>query len=159
MAGTWSYDPTELVGTAPANKLNQVRRLIGDTLTNDQQIYDEEITFAITQRASVYGAAADCCRYIAAQFSRKVDTVQGDLRTLYSTQAKAYSMRADELERSALAGATPYAGAMTNADKESQVEDCTRVSPQFNIGMDDNYLPVGAAGNVIPGSNKSNGGL
>lgn len=149
-APTWSYDATALA----TSKKDQVRRLIGDVLTNDQQIYDEEIVFALTQKPSIYGAGADCCRYIAAQYSRKADLVQGELKTNYSRLATAYEERAVTLDRyNLIRGAgVPYAGAMSQADKQSQVNNPDRVPPQFNLGMDDNQIPVTEAGNVVPGS-------
>ena len=73
----WSYN----VGQISTSALFQVRRLIGDVLAADQQLQDEEINWTLGRFSSIYGAAAECCRDIAAQFARKVDTVQGELRT------------------------------------------------------------------------------
>lgn len=146
---TWTYTVTDLATSAK----DQVRRMIGDVISSDQQIADEEILFAISQRSSVYGAAADCCRYIAAQFSRKADLVTqgagGSLKTNYSQQARAYAAMAATFEgKSAMfGGALPYAGGISAADKNNNENDTDRVAPQFNIGMDDNHLPVDSVGN------------
>ena len=146
---TWSYS----VATIATTPKDQVRRMIGDVIQTDQQIADEEIAFAITQRSSVYGAAADCCRFIAAQYSRKVDVVTqgagGMLKTNYSAQATAYKAMAANFESIAVSrgGAMPYAGGISVSDKQSNEGDSDRVAPQFNIGMDDNQLPVGSIGN------------
>jgi hypothetical protein len=141
----------------------QVRRLIGDVLPGDQQMQDEEINWILTQWSNIYLAAAECCRDIAAQFSRKVDTVQGELRTLYSAQQRAYAQRGAELQQLGMArgGVVPYAGGISIADKTNQVLDPDRVPPQYNIGMDDDLLPVGPVGNQTPtpGNPDSEGGL
>jgi hypothetical protein len=133
-----------------------VRRMIGDVLTNDQQLQDTEINYAVSQYANLYLAAAECARWISAQYSRKVDTVQGEIRTLYSAQQRAYAQRAVDLEQRGMsrgAGAMPYAGAMTVADKGAQIADTSRVAPQFNVGMQDDLIPVGVgSGNETPGN-------
>lgn len=142
---TWTYD----VAGLSSNSKDQMRLLVGDTLSDDPQLQDEEIQFLLTTRSSIYGAAAQCCRSIASQYSRKADAVQGELHTLYSAQAKAYSARAAEYENRSVAagGALPYAGGISIADKQAQEQNADRVPPQFALGMEDNYLPIGPAGN------------
>jgi len=142
---SWSYNPAQLA----TNTTYQVRRLIGDVNMNTQQVQDEEIAFALTQRATIYGAAAECCSYISAQYSRDVDTVAGELRTLYSSRAKAYAARGAYFESVALtrSGALPYAGGISESDKATQEQDADRVPPSFNIGMEEADLPVGPVGN------------
>lgn len=159
----WTYD-TSLYSTSTASMGTMiVRRYIGDVLANDQQLQDVEINYAITEYSNYYLAAAECARWIAAQYSRKVDVVQGELKTNYSNQAKAYTERAIELEQRGMArggGAMPYAGGISVEDKGQQIADPDRVTPQFNIGMDDNPLPVGfGSGNETPGNpSGGNGG-
>lgn len=151
---TWTYDPSTM------STKDQVRRLIGDVLNNDQQLQDGEINFALTTYGNIYLAAAECCRFISAQFARQVDIVQGELKTNYSNRTKAYAALAITLDQKGFqrgAGALPYAGGISVADKSSQIEDTDRVTPQFNIGMDDNTLPVGiGSGNLTP-SNPAGG--
>jgi hypothetical protein len=149
---TWSYD----VATLATSSKDQVRRMIGDVQTGQQQLQDEEVNLSISQFSNIYLAAAQCCRWIAAQYSRDVDTVQGELRTLYSVRQRAYAARAGELQTLGMsrgAGAMPYAGGISGTDKQAQVDDPDRVWPQFNIGMDENLIPLGAgAGNQTPGN-------
>ena len=142
---TWSYTVSDL----PTSGKDQVRLLIGDTLTADQQLQDEEIGYLLTTRSSVYGTAAECCRSLQAKFSRSVDQAAGDSKTRYSQMAQAYGVKAAEFEvKAAVAGGNlPYAGGMSIADKILQEQDSDRVPPQFQIGMDDDYLPVAPAGN------------
>lgn len=156
LAPTWSYDSTAL----SSNQLYRVRRLVGDVLVADQQLQDGEVNYAIELYANDYLAAAECCRYIASQYARKVNIVQagggGNLQTNYSDQQKAYTAKAAELEAIAIkngAGAMPYVGGISVADKASQVADSDRVTPQFNIGMNENLIPLGPGpGNETPGN-------
>lgn len=150
---TWTYNPQQLA----TSSLFQVRRILGDIIEKDPQLQDAEIEFFITQRTSVMGAAADAARSLAAQYSRKVDvTSPGELRTAYSTQADRYRRMAKELDliaRSRGSGITPYAGGISVTDKQNAISDTDRVRPQFNIGMQDSYLPVKSVGNEVPASN------
>lgn len=142
---SWTYDAS-LLATTP---LHQVRYLVGDTIQADPQAQDEEINFAISQRSSVYGAAATVCRSLAANFSRLVDTVDKDLRTSYSTKARNYLRMASEFENQAKSrsGFAGYAGGISIADKIQQESDPDRVQPNFSVGMTDNdFLPVPPVG-------------
>lgn len=153
---TWTYDIAALATTP----LYQVRFLIGDTLTADQQLQDEEINFSLAQRPSIYGAGADCCRALASKLSRQADSVEGNQRIMYSSRAKAYALKAGEYETKAAvrAGALPYAGGISAADKLLEELNADRVTPQFNLGMTDNFLPVGPVGNEVPGNPENRGG-
>ena len=41
----------------------------------------------------------------------------------------------------------PFAGGISVSDKQANEADTDRVAPQFNIGLEDNFLPVGPVGN------------
>lgn len=137
----WTYEPAKIA----TSTLYQVRRLIGDVIQNDPQLQDEEIAFALTQRSSIYGAAADCARMLAGQFSRRATTSVTGMNVQFSNQAIAYSKLADQFETLANArgGALPYAGGISVTDKQNQEADTDRVGGQYAIGMDDDYFPVG----------------
>lgn len=145
MAGTWTYDPSLIGGVGATALMMQVRTLIADTSVDQQQLWDQQINFALSQEANnIYLAAADCCRQIAAKYSRDVDTVQGELRRLHSARQRAYATRADELEqkgRSRSRGAG-YAGGINRIDRGLRAQDAGRVVPQFMIGLTDFSLPV-----------------
>lgn len=145
---TWSYS---LAGLAAGSQKDIIRFMIGDTLTNDQQLQDEEINFCYSFRLSTYGACAQACEALASQLSRKADTVTGELRTLYSGQARAYAKRAIDYENYAAVTAGPlvYAGGISIIDKLIEDADPDRVSPQFNLGMMDNFIPIPSAGNEV----------
>jgi hypothetical protein len=154
---TWSYNASTLATTPK----DQVRLLIGDVVSTDEQLQDEEITFLLTQRSSIYGTAAECCRSLASKFARSVDQTAGDTKLAYSQLSKAYTAKATAFEnKAALSGSgMPYAGGISVADKQNQEQDTDRVQPQFNVGMDENEtLPVGVAGNETPASDTTSGG-
>lgn len=148
----WTYNSTLLsTATADANTM-VVRRLIGDVLVGGQQLQDGEINFAVAQYANLYLAAAECSRWLAAQFSREVDLVTGQLKTNYSQKARSYAALAIQLEQRGVsrgAGALPYVGGTSVADKAAQVADTDRVAPQFTLAMDDN-LRAGPATTETP---------
>lgn len=152
MTATWNYDPSTISSSTMTADGMVVRRLIGDVLAGDQQLADAEIMLALSQYPNRYLAGAECCRWISAQYSRKVDLVQGELKTNYSQQAKSYADRARELQDMGMsrgAGAMPYTGGISVSDKDTNEADTDRVAPQFNIGMDDNLL-LGTVGNQTP---------
>ena len=98
----------------------------------------------------VWGAAAQACFSLASQFSRKADTVTGELHTLYSGMAKAYTGRNGYFETMAAArgGSLPSVGGISIAAKVAAEIDPDRVAPNFNVGMTDNTnYPVSPAGN------------
>ena len=145
---TYSGDPTT------SNK-DAIRFLIGDVDSQDQQLMDGEINYTFILRGTVYGAAAQCCRHLSSRYSRRADSVQADLRTLYSSIAKAYATRAKEYEnREAIGGgAIAYAGGISQGDKTRQEASSDRVTPQFNLGMTDNSIPMTQGGNELLSEN------
>lgn len=149
---TWTYQASQLQVTTASTfsstvaTLMQTRRLIGDVLTADQQLQDEEIYWSLTRYTTIYGAAAECCRDIAAQFARKVDTVQGELRTLYSAQTKRYADMARLYENRALTGSAPFAGGISASSKAAVAADPDRVPPDFVRSQFDDRLPEAPVG-------------
>lgn len=142
---TWTYIPQELA----TSSLMQLRLLIGDTLVTDQQLQDEELAEFIGSRSTIYGAAAEACRSLATKFARSVTRAAGSSKVNWSDLYKAYLMMATNFEsQAALMGGGPgYAGGISEADKQAQEMNPDRVPPAFNVGMDDNVLPLPPAGN------------
>lgn len=142
---TWSYNPSLLA----SNSKDAVRLLIGDVVNTDQQMQDEEIAYMVTMRGTLYGAAAECCRALAAKFGRSVDQQGGTSKVSYSQMAKAYTLKSIEFEnKSALFGAAqPYAGGISLSDKQLQDMNQDRVLPTFTKGMMDNMWPEPAGAN------------
>lgn len=115
---------------------NTVRLLIGDTDTNDEQLEDQEIEFALSENNNnTYYAAAWSARAIASKYSRQVTTeVSGALRAEYSDLSKQYYKLADTLEyKGKTSGATVdvIAGGI-KVSRVNSVEQLTdRVKPSF----------------------------
>jgi hypothetical protein len=142
---TWTYDVSDLATSAR----DQVRFMIGDTLPSDPQMQDEEIDFALTQRSTLFGVSAICCRALATKYSRSADQQAGDTKVAYSQIAKAYTLKAIELESQVAmgGGVMPFAGGLTVSDVMSRAQNADLMPSQFNIGMMDSILPVPSVGN------------
>lgn len=129
----WTYDGDL------TSSLNQVRLLIGDVDTTDQQLQDEEITLFLGTTGpfgfggNLWLAAAACCDALAARYARQVDTKIGAFSAVLSERGRAYQSRARDLRRDATrrGGILPYAGGLTIADKQTQEQDSGRVDPFF----------------------------
>jgi hypothetical protein len=141
---TWTYTPEQLA----TSTMMQVRLLIGDTYTLDQQMQDEEINYFISTRSTLYGAAAECCQALAAKFSRSFDFGVGTTRTSLSQMQKQYTQKAIQFnDKASLAGAgMPYAGGISYKDMLISQLNLDRVQPVFNIGMHDDEFPLAEQG-------------
>jgi hypothetical protein len=143
---TWSYSVSSLA----TSKKDQVRLIIGDTGTvnpitasTQQLVQDEEINFFLTIRSSIFGAAAECCRTIAAQFSQLMSYQAGDTKIALNGIVQAFLNRAIQFDLRSAATCTPYVGGISVADKENNEDNPDLVVPQFAIGMFDSNLPLG----------------
>jgi len=132
----WSYDAMNLGTSTLAERINSVRLLVGDTDTNDQQVQNEEVTFALNQTSdNVYYAAAWCARSIAAQYSRRVtQNLSGALSADYSDLQDHYTSLAETLEHQgkktgAVLGVK--AGGISIATVDNVRQDTDRVPPSF----------------------------
>jgi hypothetical protein len=155
--GNWTYYPTKLA-TSPKD---QVRLLIGDVVATDPQMQDEEIAFYLTQRPSIWGAAAECCLTLATKFARSVDQGVGTAKISFSQMAKGYIARAAlfNARAAAMGAGVPYAGALSITDMLNQLNNPDRVEPQFTIGMQDDLLPVAPAGGESEVQSSASGGI
>lgn len=131
----WNYDSAPGTSTADGRR-DAVRLLIGDTDTNDQQIQDEEITFALDEASDgVYQAAAIVARAIAGKYARRVDTDFETVSASYSQRHKHYLDLAARLDRQAvLQGGgigTPLIGGVSESEMDSVEDDDDRVEPAF----------------------------
>lgn len=133
----WSYDERNLNTTTDTGRLNATRFLMGDTNELDQQVQDEEITFALGQaNNNTYFAGAFLCRTVAAKYARNVDVeISGALKESSSQIQAHYLELAEALEYQAqktggLLGIK--AGGITRSTVDTVREDTTRVRPAFN---------------------------
>ncbi len=131
MAWTYSGDPA-------ASDLDQVRFRIGDTDTDDQQLQDAEINWAIAEETDLDLAAATSALAIAAKYARLADKEVGDLQIQYSQRQKHYQDLAKGLSAdAAITNATPYAGGQSISDKQIDEDDVDNVKPAFQKGQFD----------------------
>jgi hypothetical protein len=132
----WSYDPTDLDTTTASGRLNTVRLLVGDTETLDQQVQNEEITFALAENGNnIYPSAAWVSRAIASKYSRRVTTqLDGALSANYSDLAKQYMQLADQLEyqgKTNGAAVGVLAGGITKSGIEAVRANTNRIEGSF----------------------------
>lgn len=139
----WSYDPTDLTTDTVSGRLNSVRFLIGDNDTNDQQLQDEEIQFALAQSGdNIYSAGAWSSRALANKFARLVNIdLDGQLAAEYSDLTSQYLQLADSLEYQAkkVSGALGMvAGGISKTDMRLARQAPDRVKPSFRRNQFDN---------------------
>lgn len=132
----WSYEETDLRTTTASGRLNTVRLLLGDTDSNDQQVQNEEIAFALAQNNNnVYYAGAWCARIVAAKYSRKVTaSIDNAISADYSDLAKQYNKLAESLEyQGKKSGAVVgiKAGGITKSGIDAVRANTNRITPSF----------------------------
>jgi hypothetical protein len=132
----WSYDESDLETTSTFGRINAVRLLVGDTDSNEQQVQNEEIVFALTQtNNNVYYAGAWCARVIAAKYSRKVTTsIDNAISADYSDLATQYQKLAESLEyQGKKSGAVVgiKAGGITKSGIDAIRANTNRITPSF----------------------------
>lgn len=130
MAWTYSGDPS-------ASLRDEVRFLIGDTDTSDQQLSDAEVDYTLTSASDDASlAAVKCAQALAAHYARRADKTVGDLSLSYSQLSKHYLDLVAQLQATAaVALAAPYAGGISVSDKETDEDDSDRVQPAFRVGL------------------------
>jgi len=125
----WSYD-----STAPnSSDKSWVRLRIGDTSSGDQLLQDEEISAFVTSEGNREMGAALAAEAIGAQFARKVDKSVGKLAISFSQASEHYFALAERLRREVAVGAGPYAGGISQADKDANEADTDVVAPSFTV--------------------------
>ena len=131
MAWTYAGDPA-------AQPRDAVRFLVGDTDAADPLASDEEIAWALARHGTATAAAAAVARAIAAGFARSVQRSVGDLGVNLAQRHAHYLALADRLAaEDRRAGAMPYAGGLSRADKQGARADADRVRPAFRLGVHD----------------------
>jgi hypothetical protein len=152
---TWSYSENP-------NQTNRdkVRFLIGDTDTDDQLVFNEEIAAVLSDYGLTAGtapttddtknlllASADIADALALKFARQVDTKNMSLSISKSQRAKAFKDCAKQLR--GRAGVTVnangnsavlaefFVGGLSVDDKQSIESDSDYIEPAFKRGQDD----------------------
>lgn len=132
----WSYEEYDLNTTTASGRLNTVRLLVGDTDIVDQQVQNEEVDFALSERGNnVYFAGAWIARSLSAKYSRKVDTqLDGALSAKYSDLSAHYKTMADSLEyqgKTSGASVGILAGGVTHSGINTVRANTNRIEGSF----------------------------
>ena len=135
----WVYGNSPSTSTEDGRR-DAVRVLVGDTNTNDQQITDEEIFFALNENSkNVYFAAAQAARMVASHYARLVDAKFEGVSTDYHQRQEHYRKLAVVLDQQAKSkgGAlgVPAAGGIRVDQVEGAKKDSNRVRSSFRRGQ------------------------
>lgn len=129
----WTYD------TSLATQRDTVRLLVGDTISTDPQMSDEELDALLLVHGSVKATAINVALALAAKYARFADKWVGDLKILASQKSRAYYELAKQLGSSrGFSGGVPSAGGIYTSDKEATEGDEGLVKPHFRRGFMDN---------------------
>ena len=129
----WTYD------TSLGSDRDTVRLLVGDTISTDPQLSDEEMDAMLTVYVSTKATAIAVLRVLAAKYARFADKWVGDLKILASQKSRAYLEMANALSSSgSLTAAAPTAGGIFADEKQAQEDDEGLTVPSFKRGMMDN---------------------
>lgn len=153
---TWSYS-----GNPASSPKDEVRFLIGDTNTNDQQLQDAEINYAIslvTPPASPnYIPAIYCAEALAAKYARMVTKSVGDLHVSYTDRLKNFQALATQLRTRATLAMVPFnvggellsekVAAFANGDL---ITTAARINGMSEPGTAGNEYPAGQNQTTLP---------
>jgi hypothetical protein len=132
---TWTYtaDPG-------SNVRDEVRFLLGDTDSTDQQVSDEEILWTLDETPNTYIAAALCLEALASKVSgRATNRAIGSLSISYLNRAQELLSRAKALRaRASLKVARPYVGGTSKMEKEVNRQNEDLVQPAIRKDMHTN---------------------
>ena len=123
--------------TGLAERIRNVRFLVGDTDSTDYAITNDNVSFALTQAGDdIYLAAAICARALAGKYATYVDTKFEDVSSDHSQLSENYYKLATRLEaQSKKYGSRglglPAAGGLTYSDIEANDLNDDRVQPKF----------------------------
>lgn len=130
---TWTYLP------AAMRNLDRVRLLIGDTDSADPQLQDEEITFFLTEAGNPRAAAVQAVEALIGRYARQVDRAiggEGGLSVSASQKVAHYQQLLVTLKERARSRPVPFAGGISQSQKDAQEERTDRVRPAFTVDMD-----------------------
>ena len=126
--GIFTYNDDKLSVTR-----NQVRLLIDDKNSTDQQFSDDEIDFFNDQEGNIYGAASVAALSLQFRFGGQADKTVGDLKISLSQKSDAYEKLAKTFAKKAEDKGTPqiFAGGLTISGKNTDRSNDDLVQPAF----------------------------
>lgn len=115
---------------------DQVRFLIRDTNSARPFFQDEEIVWAISQAPNIYIAGAELCEQLLLSAGGVKSKKIGDFAISYDPSF--YRMLAGSLRARGMGNQMPYAGGISQSDKQIQQGDTDAVQPSIMRRLDDN---------------------
>lgn len=137
---SWTYEPA-LLNEPARGPLMQVRLMIGDTNSADQQMQDEEIAYLLSITAGPGPAAYQACLLLAAKYARKADKQVGDLRIAYSAISKRYTDLAQQVVGTRSLNQIPTAGGVYVSEQEAYEGNSGLRHNSIKRGMHDYVTP------------------
>lgn len=136
---------------AITSDIDKIRLEIGATDVNATvTLFDDEITYALTQENTFWGAAARCAEMLSMKWKQKVDVRLGrSMQLTYTKMAEQYAEEAKRLRKKALGARAPWAGGIKGADKELAEQDTTLVQPAFTRTMQENPRTGGYTSDTV----------
>lgn len=111
-----------------------VRILIQDTTG---RLSDETINYFLTSEPSVWYAAAICAETLAGLMGGSGSLTVGDLSSVSWLSAPQLRSLAKSFRVRGSLAAVPFAGGISQSDKNTETANTDRVSPSFTVGMHD----------------------
>jgi hypothetical protein len=133
MANTWSYD-----NTLPSNK-DKARFILGDTDTQNQLIYDEEINAALALKGQLRTACIMLCESLAARFIKFTQTRGGETTADRTAVSDKYEKLAKRLRK---VGQKGFA-VLTQSQKDVYESDSDLLQTSVKRGSMDNPVTDG----------------
>ena len=132
MSFSYSGDPRK-------SDKDKVRFLIGDTDANYPLLQDAEVLYLIETQGTALAASVAAALAIAAKYSRMSDESVGDVSKSYSQRAEAYrKLSVDLRRRNAEKAVCPYAGGISEVDKDTTQQDPDVVPSVFTKNLHNN---------------------
>lgn len=138
MATSYSGDPS-------TSDRDEVRFLIGDTggseagESSEFFLSDEEIDYVLSTHSNVKVAALQATKGLIKRLAREADASSSDSSVDFSQRIQHFRENRKQLEREvAITAATPYAGGISEDDKQIDEDDEDRVDPAFKRAVHDN---------------------
>lgn len=130
---TFTYSTTS---STPTN-LSRIRMRLGDTNSSLPIFTDEEITAALTDFATVTGAAYYLCKAAIAKYARDVDRSMPGISSQRSQQVAHLRDVLADLREEMLSGASGFTGGASKAGQDAINADTDFRQPHFQTGMDE----------------------
>lgn len=132
---TWTYS-----GDPASSDEDAVRFLIGDTVSSEKLVEDEEITWTVSQWNDIYMAAAAVCDAISASYAVEGNVSADGMSFSGLDVASSFAKRASQLRRMSgwqRQASEPYVGGISWAERVKADQDSDLIAPYFRSHQHD----------------------